>query len=252
MAGKQKLNYDAQKIGTSSDYRDFKIVRSWPFAVILIVAATYFASGLDQYLTFDHLRANYEYILHWSSENQIRAIVFFIIGYTVVVAFSIPGATLMTLLGGFLFGTVTGTIAVVIGGTLGAIVIFLIARYMFTDFFRSKVGTLGKRIETRFRGHSLSFLLFLRLIPVFPFWLVNIVPAFLGISLRVYVFGTALGIIPGSVVYCSVGNGLGIVFESGGEPDFNLIFRPDILASLIGLAILTLVPVVYRWINPPV
>ncbi len=155
----------------------------------------------------------------------------------------------MTFGAGFIFGTVTGTVTVVISATLGAVVIFMIARYTFTDFFRSKMGPLGKRIQIGFRENSLSFLLFLRLIPVFPFWLVNIVPACVGIPLRVFVVGTALGIIPGSLVYCSVGNGLSVVFDSGEEADFGVIFRPELLGPLIGLAVLTLIPLVYKRIN---
>jgi uncharacterized membrane protein YdjX (TVP38/TMEM64 family) len=86
----------------------------------------------------------------------------------------------------------------------------------------------------------------LRLIPLFPFWLVNIVPAFLGVPVRTYVLGTAIGIIPGSLVYASVGNGLGAVFDAGQTPDLGIIFKPAILLPIVGLAVLALLPIAYR------
>ena len=101
-------------------------------------------------------------------------------------------------------------------------------------------------MEDGFRDNALSYMLFLRLVPLFPFWLVNLVPAFLGVPLGTYVLGTFLGIIPGTVVYCLVGNGLGAVFDRGGEPDLSLIFEPQILAPIVGLAVLSLIPIVYK------
>ena len=92
----------------------------------------------------------------------------------------------------------------------------------------------------------MSYLLFLRLVPVFPFWLVNLVPAFLGVPLRTYALGTLIGIVPGSAVYCSVGNGLGAVFDAGGRPDLGIIFKPEILGPIVALAALSLVPILYK------
>jgi uncharacterized membrane protein YdjX (TVP38/TMEM64 family) len=101
-------------------------------------------------------------------------------------------------------------------------------------------------MEEGFRQDALSYLLVLRLIPIFPFWLVNIVPAFLGVPLGTYVLGTFVGIIPGSFVYASVGNGLGAVFDAGGTPDLGIIFEPAILLPIVGLAVLALLPIAYR------
>jgi uncharacterized membrane protein YdjX (TVP38/TMEM64 family) len=103
-----------------------------------------------------------------------------------------------------------------------------------------------RRMEEGFRADALSYLLVLRLIPIFPFWLVNIVPAFLGVPLRTYVLGTLIGIIPGSFVYASVGNGLGAVFDAGQTPDLGIVFEPAILLPIVGLAVLALLPVAYR------
>ena len=102
-------------------------------------------------------------------------------------------------------------------------------------------------MEAGFRENALSYLLVLRLVPLFPFWLVNLVPAFLGVKLRTYVIGTFFGIIPGTLVYASIGNGLGSVLDQGRTPDLGIIFRVDILVPLIGLAVLALIPVGYKW-----
>ena len=148
-----------------------------------------------------------------------------------------------------MFGTALSIAVVVFAATLGAVAIFLIARYALADYFRAKMGSAGDRIEAGFRENALSYLLFLRLIPVFPFWLVNLVPAFVGVSLRTYAIGTFVGIIPGSAVFCSVGNGLGLVFDAGGTPDLGIIFQPKILGPIFALAIMSLLPVIYRRIR---
>jgi uncharacterized membrane protein YdjX (TVP38/TMEM64 family) len=135
---------------------------------------------------------------------------------------------------------------VVVGATVGATIVFLIARTALGDALRARAGPRVRRMEEGFRSDALSYLLVLRLIPIFPFWLVNIVPAFLGVALRTYVLGTFIGIIPGSFVYASVGNGLGAVFEAGGTPDLGIVFQPAILLPIVGLAVLALLPVGYR------
>ena len=112
--------------------------------------------------------------------------------------------------------------------------IFLIARYALADFFHAKLGDKGRKMEAGFRENALSYLLVLRLVPLFPFWLVNLVPALLGVPVRTYVIGTFLGIIPGTAVFCSVGNGLAMVFEKGGSPDMSIVFSPEILGPLRG------------------
>ena len=101
-------------------------------------------------------------------------------------------------------------------------------------------------MEDGFRENALSYLLFLRLIPLFPFWLVNLVPAFLGVSTLTYVIGTFFGIIPGTFVFASVGNGLGAVLDAGQDPDLGIIFKPEILGPLIALAVISLLPIGYK------
>jgi len=216
---------------------------------IVIVVGAFFALGGNHYLSFESLGQNRRELLQWTTENPVLAAVIFFVAYTLVVAFSLPGATLMTLGGGFVFGTLTATVFVVSAATIGAVTIFLIARYCLADFFHAKMGPAALKMEAGFQANALSYLLFLRLVPVFPFWLINLVPAFLGVPLRIYIIGTFVGIIPGSVVYCSVGNGLGAVFDSGGLPDLGIIFQPEILAPIIAMAVLALLPIGYKWIK---
>lgn len=237
-------NSSAQE--TAPEAGKLSIARLWPLVVIVAGIAVFFAMGWDKYLSFQSLSEHRQTLLQWTADNQVLAISVFIVGYAIVVAFSLPGAVWMTLAGGFLFGTVLATVTVIVAATLGAVAIFLVARYALADFFRAKMGAAGEKMEKGFRENALSYLLFLRLVPVFPFWLVNLVPAFLGVPLRTYVLGTFFGIIPGSAVYCSVGNGLGAVFDSGGQPDLGIIFQPEILGPIVGLAVLSLVPIVYK------
>jgi uncharacterized membrane protein YdjX (TVP38/TMEM64 family) len=134
----------------------------------------------------------------------------------------------------------------VVGGTLGAVCVFLAARTAFGNLLRAKAGPALRRMEAGFRDSAFSYMLFLRLIPLFPFWLVNLVPAFLGVSLRTYVVATFVGVIPGALVYASLGNGLGAILDAGGEPDLGIVFQPNILLPLLALAVLALAPVAYK------
>jgi uncharacterized membrane protein YdjX (TVP38/TMEM64 family) len=192
------------------------------------------------------LHEHREALLAWRQDHYGLAALTFVAVYVLVVAFSLPGAVWMTIGGGFLFGAASAAVYVVAAATLGASAIFLVARYALGDVLRGKAGPAMRRMEDGFRENALSYLLVLRLVPLFPFWLVNLVPAFLGVPLRTFVIGTFVGIIPGSVVYCLVGNGLGAVFDSGDTPNLGIIFEPEILAPIIGLAVLSVVPVVYK------
>jgi uncharacterized membrane protein YdjX (TVP38/TMEM64 family) len=164
----------------------------------------------------------------------------------VVVAFSLPGGAVMTITGGFLFGWLGGGLIVIVGATVGATALFLIARTAIGGFLEAKAGPFLLKMEDGFRQNALSYLLVLRLIPIFPFWLVNLVPAFLGVSTTTYITATFFGIIPGTFVYASVGNGLGALFDAGDDPDLGIIFEPQFLAPLLGLAVLAIIPVVYK------
>ncbi len=220
-----------------------------PVALLCAGVGAFFVLGLDEYVTLETLRENRVALLEWTSANQALAVGVYMLAYVIVVAFSLPGGAVMTLTGGFVFGTVFGTLYTVVGATIGAIVIFLAARYAFYDFFHAKAGNFLHKMEDGFRENAMSYILVLRLVPIFPFFIVNLVPAFLGVPVRVYFIGTLLGIIPGTAVFSSVGNGLGAVFDAGQDPDLGIIFSPEIIGPIIGLAVLSLIPAVYKKIN---
>jgi uncharacterized membrane protein YdjX (TVP38/TMEM64 family) len=217
-----------------------------PVTLMLIGAIAFFALDLDRYLSFEEFSRRRDALLRWRDGHQALAVLIFMSLYILAVAFSVPGAIWLTIIGGFLFGVVAGTAYAVVAATLGACAVFLAARYLVGDVLRAKAGPAIRKMEAGFREHALSYLLVLRLIPIVPFWLVNLVPALVGVPLRTFFVGTALGIIPGSLVYTSVGNGLGMVIDQGGTPDLGIIFEPEILTPILGLALLALSPVLYR------
>lgn len=221
-----------------------------PLVLIGLAIVAAYASGLTEYLSFATLARHRDQLSALVAGNWLPALFAYGAVYALIVALSLPGGAILTITGGFLFGLVAGTIATVLGATLGAVGIFLAARTAFGEVLRARAGPWLKRLEGGFRDHALSYLLVLRLVPVFPFWLVNLVPAFLGVGLRTYVIGTLLGIIPGSFVYVSIGNGLDAVFARGEIPDLTIIFSPDILIPILGLSVLAMLPVVFRkWKN---
>lgn len=246
MDDREKTERNAQDPMLAAAGKASPIRRLAPLAVLILAVVAVFAFGLDDYISFDVLRRHRAQLLDFVDRHAVVAPLLYVLVYAVVIAISIPGGAVLTIAGGFLFGALFGAALVVIGATLGATVVFLIARTALGDVLRAKAGGRIRRMEEGFREDAFNYLLFVRLIPIFPFWLVNIVPAFLGVPLRTYVLATFLGIIPGSFVYASVGNGLGAVFDTGGTPDLGIIFKPEIILPIIGLAILALLPVAYR------
>jgi len=226
-----------------------RIGRFLPLAILLLAIVVVLASGLAEYLSFEQLKQNRSQLLDFVDRHAVLAPLLFMAIYAAVIALSIPGGAVLTVAGGFLFGIGLATLYVVVAATAGASLVFLAAKTALGDSLRAKAGPWMRRMETGFRENALNYLLFLRLIPAFPFWLVNLVPAFLGVPFPTYVVGTFLGIIPGTLVYASVGNGLGAVFEAGQSPDLGIIFRPAILLPIVGLAVLAILPVAYRKIK---
>ena len=220
--------------------------RFWPLLVLAVALTLFFALDLNRYCTIDAVRDNRDALMALVAEYGLPAALAYAVLYALFVAFSLPAATVLTLLAGFLFGTASGTLIVVAGATTGAVAVFLAARHMCQDALRRRAGPWLGRMQGGFNENAVSYMLVLRLVPLFPFFVVNIVPALLGVSLRVFALTTLAGIIPGSLVYVSVGNGLGALFERGGTPDLGLIFDAEILLPLLGLAALSLLPVAYK------
>ncbi len=216
-----------------------------PLFLIVVTSLTVWATGLHHYLNIDTLRVYHQDLQNFVMQYLVMSVLIYSILYIAVVSLSLPVATFMTLLGGFLFGQVLGTVTVVISATLGATILFLTMRSASESYVREKAGPWLKKMQKGFQENALYYLWTLRLIPLFPFVAVNLVAAILQIPLRTFFWGTFIGIIPGSFVYVSIGNGFKDVIE---EPTFspNIILEPHILIGLIGLGILSLLPVFYK------
>lgn len=220
--------------------------RFLPLLLIAAAIAASFALGLDAYLRFEALAENRARLAAFVESRFVLAALVYVVTYAIVVALSLPGGAVMTLAGGFLFGPWVGGLLAVIGATFGATAIFLAAKTAIGDALREKAGGKIAAFAEGFARDAFSYLLVLRLVPLFPFWLVNLVPAFFGVTLSTYVGATFLGIIPGTLVFASIGNGLGAVIDAGRTPDLGVIFQPAVLLPLLGLAALSLVPVIYK------
>lgn len=216
---------------------------------LLLAVAVVGAFTLKDYITFEALRDNRDALIGFRDGHLFLTAAIFVVVYVIIVAFSLPGALIATLTGGFLFGTVGGATLSVTGATTGAAIIFLAARHGLGEQLKARMdasaGTVGK-IVRGIDENQWSMLFVMRLVPVVPFFVANLVPAFLAVPLHRFVISTFLGIIPGSLVYSSVGAGLGAIFARGETPDLGVIFEPHILLPLLALSLLSLMPALLK------
>jgi uncharacterized membrane protein YdjX (TVP38/TMEM64 family) len=217
-----------------------------PLVLLLVGLALFFAFGLQDRLSCAGLRDNRVWLADWVAAHRPLAIFGFVVLYAAAVTLSVPGAAVLSVAGGFLFGTLAATAMIVVAATAGATLLFLAARSAVRDLLQPRVGPWLSKLQRGFAENELSYLLFLRLVPLFPFFVVNLVPAFLGVRLRSFVIATFLGIIPASFVFASVGAGLGSLFDAGRDCSLDSVLTPQIILALAGLALLALVPVVYK------
>lgn len=223
--------------------------RLLPLVILVGGLVAFFALGLNKYLTLDLLRENRDVLKAWVAENKTTAVLAFIAVYVAVAAFSLPVSALVSITGGFLFGSVLGAAWGVTGATIGATILFLVARSALGEPLRQRFAAQAKALEDGFKANAFSYMMLLRLVPLFPFWLVNLAAAFTGVSARTFVATTFVGIIPGAFVFASIGNGLNALFDAGEQPDLSLvaiISRPDFYIPIVGLVLLSLIPIVYR------
>lgn len=224
------------------------LMRYLPLALIAVVAAIG-AFTLRDYLSFDALRDNREALIAFRDSNYLLTALVFVAAYVVIVAFSLPGATVATLTGGFLFGLFPGALYNVSAATLGAVVIFLAAQWGLGARLKDRMDAsegMVRKIKAGIDDNQWSMLFFIRLVPVVPFFVANLLPAFLGVPLFRFVISTFFGIMPGALVFTSVGAGLGAVFARGETPDLGIIFEPHILLPILGLCVLSLLPVAIK------
>lgn len=219
-----------------------------PVAAILVGACLGWVF-LGESLSFETLRDNREALLAFRDSHYLAMVGAYMALYVLIVAFSLPGATIATLAGGFLFGLFPGVVYVLLSATTGAALIFLAARHGFGRALSARMDAssgMARRITDGIRENELPVLFLIRLVPLVPFFVANVLPALVGVSLHRYVFTTFFGIMPGTAVYTWVGAGLGEVFARGESPDLSIIFEPMVLGPILGLCALALLPIVLR------
>jgi len=236
--------------------------RLLPLIVILVIAVIAYVVLGRGVISLQSLVGHRTAIADFVAAHRALALLVYSGLYIVAVALSLPGAVFLTVTGGFLFGLILGSIAAIIGATLGATVIFLVARSALGEPLLKRAGPRAAKLAQGFREDALSYLLFLRLVPAFPFFLVNLVPAFAGVRLGTFVIATFLGVIPGAVAYAFAGTGLDSVIAAqkraydacmaAGRGDCQLTFdataivTPDLIGALVALGLLALLPVVVK------
>lgn len=243
--------------------------RLWPLLLLAAVAVLVVGMGWHRYLTLEHLAVNRESLRALIEDQHLLAMTVFTLVYAITVALSIPGGVVLTIGGGFLFGWLLGGVLSVVGATIGATAVFLVARSALRDVLITKAGPKLQRFAEGFREDAMSYLLFLRLIPVFPFWLVNLAPGLLGVSFWTYVLTTFVGIIPGTFAFALAGNGLDSVFDAqqasyesclakageGGHDscefgiDPGALLTTDVIVAVVALGVVALIPVVAKKLN---
>ncbi len=239
-----------------------RVRRFLPLIIICLLFVSFFLLGFDKYLSFSYVSENRDKLLAMVNDHYVLALFLYFCFYIIAVAASLPGGLLLTISGGFLFGWIVGGLVTVVAATLGATVLFVIAATSVGEALRQKAGPWLAKLEAGFQENALSYLLFLRLVPAFPFWLVNIAPAFLGVRLRTYMLGTFLGIIPGTFVFAYLGTGLDSIIveqqnrvekcsalgQGNCQVNFELgsLITQEIIFAFIALGIISLIPVVLK------
>ena len=205
-----------------------------------LAVGAFFYFDLGRLLSLTALKENRDGLLAFTETNFSAAVGIFIVAYVMVAGLSLPGAVILTLAGGFLFGPVFGTLFVNLGATTGATLAFLTARYLLRDTVENKFGKWVGPLQDGFAKNAFSYLMTLRLIPLFPFFVVNLVSGLTRVSVGTYVAATAIGIIPGSFVYAYAGRQLGTINS------LKEIASPNVIGAFVLLGLLALVPVVYK------
>jgi uncharacterized membrane protein YdjX (TVP38/TMEM64 family) len=204
--------------------------------------------GWQKYLSFDVLAQQSVALKALVANNPALVIAAFMGSYIFATAISMPGAIWLTIGGGFLFGPFLGTALSATSATIGATILFIAAQSALGGGLRARAGGIVDRLEKGFQDNQFSYLLTLRLLPVAPFFGVNLAAAALGVRLRTFIIATAIGILPGGFVYAWLGSGIEHVIASGSTPDLSIIFSPQVIGPLMGLAALALLPTVWKFV----
>jgi len=213
--------------------------------VLIAGLIIFFTTDLKNIFSFAGLATNYSVITAFVASNQLASWLGFMLLYAVVVALSLPAASLLTLAGGAVLGWIAIPL-IIVGASAGACVVFIAAKTVFASLFAERAASFISRLEAGFKKDAFSYLLALRLIPAAPFWVVNIVPALLGMRLLPFFIATFIGIAPGTSVYVAVGRGFDKVLARGEVPDLSTLQDPYIIAPLVALGLLSLMPVMVK------
>jgi uncharacterized membrane protein YdjX (TVP38/TMEM64 family) len=213
------------------------------FLLIALVVGSFFYFDLGKYLTLEGLKANRLWLNEWRAAHAYLSAALFIAVYIIQTAFSLPGAAVLSLAAGAIFGVVQGTLFVVSGATVGAILAFLVSRTLLREWVAEKFGRRMEGIDRGLRESGFSYLLFLRLVPAFPFFLVNLACGVTGLPLRTYAAGTLIGIVPGSLVFVNAGASLAAINS------VSQVAGPRVLGSFALLGLFALLPAILRAIR---
>ena len=216
-----------------------------PLVVLIAGLGAFFALGGQQYLDAERAQALLRDMDGWVQDNLVLALVVYTVFYALAVAISVPGALWFTIGSGFLFGAYLGTGVAVIGSTTGATIIFLAARYAFADWVREKFPGYVKKLQDGFSRDAFTYVVILRLIPVLPFFGINIATALLNVPVRAYALGTLVGVIPGAYVYATVGATIKRAAAEG-VPSFGALLTPELIFAMVAFAALALLPMILR------
>jgi len=234
------------------------LTRLWPLALLAAGGLALYLAGAGEFLTLSYIIREHAALAERVADNLVPAAALFFLLYAFAVAVSFPGASLLTIAGGFLFGASLGTALTVCAATLGATALFLAARSSLGAFLRERVARYAGRFAKGFEDNAFSYLFLLRLVPLFPFWLINVVPALFDVRVRTYVLATAIGIVPGSLAYALLGDGLGATIAeveardpgctAAGTCDIGvgLLLSPGPLIAMAALSVVAIVPILVR------
>ena len=223
-----------------------KIQRTFPLIFLLLVMFLIYFFDLSQYLSFENLKKNRNALKEFVSAHSILAPLIYTTLYIVVAALSIPGAVFLTLSGGFLFPQPYSTLFTITGATLGATCLFLITQFALADILKKTAGPSIYRLQKGLEENTVSYLLFLRFVPLFPFWLVNLAPALFGVPLFTFFWTTLVGVSPGSFVFCQAGAGLNAIFDSGQEFSIGSILNSNMKIAVGALGVFSLMPLILK------
>ncbi|GJD49913.1 hypothetical protein OPKNFCMD_2649 [Methylobacterium crusticola] len=237
-------------------------LRLLPLAVLVAVSAGLLAGGVTRWFSLDQLLASRAWAKGLVAEDFWRALLCTYLAYVGTVVVSVPVSVVMTTLCGFLFGPVTGALLAIASATSGAVVVFSVGRTSAGEFLLKRTGSRLRRLAEGFQRDAFSYVLFLRLLPIFPFWMTNLGPAVFGVRLRTFALATLIGISPGAFIYASAGAGIETVVAAHQEAraaclaageaacddalSLRAVITPGLILTLLALGALALLPVAWR------